>query len=324
MERYEKIFILCPATVSGGPEAIHQLAQITNELGVRTYIAYYDRHSPPTIDRSRVCYEPASANPCLSYYQKYNPVAAADVNLSETTLLILPEVLFDTARQVRDHTAAIWWLSVDNAFSKHSKLRDPEYRKSFFANDRIIHLCQTHYAREVLRGLGVKQTYDLVDYTDDLFTLMPPKVPNSGNRVAYNPRKGGDLAQTFFAKNPAIDATPIQDMTKMQIYEAFRDTQIYVEFGHNPGKDRLPREAACAGCIVLVRDRGGSSFFGDTPLDQFFKFSEDDVTSGVLTGKIRDIRLNPGEFWKRQAFYRNVLYAERELMRLQARQLFAL
>jgi hypothetical protein len=205
-----------------------------------------------------------------------------------------------------------------------AQLRDPEYRKSFLANDRIIHFCQTHYAREVLRGLGVKQTYDLVDYTDDLFTLMPPKGPNSGDRVAYNPRKGGELAQAFFATNSTIDATPIQDMTKLQIYEAFRDTQIYVEFGHNPGKDRLPREAACAGCIVLVRDRGGSSFFGDTPLDRFFKFSDDDVTSGVLAGKIRDVRQDPGMFWERQAFYRNVLYAERELMRLQARQLFAL
>jgi hypothetical protein len=34
------VLLLCPAAMSGGPEAIHQLAQIINELGVRAEILY--------------------------------------------------------------------------------------------------------------------------------------------------------------------------------------------------------------------------------------------------------------------------------------------
>ena len=322
MKRDEQILIFCPIAVTGGPEAIHQLAQIANELGVKSQIVYYGGDAKIRIEGANFLYQPPSSNRCLAAYQKYNPIVASNLTFNETTLVILPEVLFQQVLRFAPADVAIWWLSVDNAFHPNSLLLQDQYRRDFFANDRIIHLCQTFYSRALLRSHQVNKMYDLVDYTDDLFTLVPPRAPNKSGPIAYNPRKGHDLAAKFFEANPEIEQLPIRGMTKAQVYTLFRKTQIYLEFGHNPGKDRMPREAACAGCIVLARNKGGTAYFDDTPLDTFFKFDDEEVISGSLAKKVLEIAATPDRYWSQQAYYRRYLYTERELMRLQAKRLF--
>ncbi|MBW3617992.1 MAG: hypothetical protein KY446_09630 [Proteobacteria bacterium] len=41
----ERALLLCPATVTGGPHAIHQLSLALNQRGLPTQIAYY-AHDP--------------------------------------------------------------------------------------------------------------------------------------------------------------------------------------------------------------------------------------------------------------------------------------
>ena len=51
----------------------------------------------------------------------------------------------------------------------------------------------------------------------------------------------------------------------------------YIDFGPHPGMDRLPREAALAGCIVLTIGEGAANFDKDVPLPPQFKFKSFDV-----------------------------------------------
>ena len=46
----------------------------------------------------------------------------------------------------------------------------------------------------------------------------------------------------------------------------------YIDFGPHPGMDRLPREAALAGCVVVTNREGAANFDEDTPLPSQFKF----------------------------------------------------
>ncbi|KAL3809235.1 hypothetical protein ACHAXA_005283 [Cyclostephanos tholiformis] len=51
----------------------------------------------------------------------------------------------------------------------------------------------------------------------------------------------------------------------------------YIDFGPHPGMDRLPREAALAGCIVITNREGAAAHDEDVPLPQEFKFRTFDV-----------------------------------------------
>jgi hypothetical protein len=129
------------------------------------------------------------------------------------------------------------------------------------------------------------------------------------------------LAKHFFDRHPDIQSCPIVGMSKDQLRDALSRAMIYVEFGRNPGNDRIPREAACVGCIVLVKAVGGSAYFEDVPLDHSFKFEEQDVTSGRLAAVIKAIASDPVPYFEAQSFYRHHLYLEKEQMILQVRRL---
>ena len=96
---------------------------------------------------------------------------------------------------------------------------------------------------------------------------------------------------------------------------------IYVEFGNNPGNDRLPREAACVGCIVLAKRAGGSAYFEDMPLDDRFKFNEQAIKSGKLAEIVKAIARDPLPHFEGQSYYRHHLYLEKDQMILQVRRL---
>src|SRR5262249_24888912 len=157
------------------------------------------------------------------------------------------------------------WLSWDNAFAKGGPLSDQTLRAKFLARSDILHLAQTFRAHWHLRREGARQILHLVDYTDPRFTAAKPVHPNPTFTIADNPRKAGTLAKHFFDRHPDIPSCPIVGMSKDQVRDALSGAMIYVEFGHNPGNDRMPREAACVGCIVLAVALGGSAYFEDMP-----------------------------------------------------------
>jgi len=63
---------------------------------------------------------------------------------------------------------------------------------------------------------------------------------------------------------------PIENMPADTVHETLLKSQIYIDFGHHPGKDRIPREAAMSGNIVFLHERGAAAFHLDHPLDRFF------------------------------------------------------
>jgi hypothetical protein len=61
---------------------------------------------------------------------------------------------------------------------------------------------------------------------------------------------------------------------------------MYVDFGHHPGMDRIPREAAACGCLVLVGERGSASYFKDVPLTAEYKIDLRNLDLDNLVHKI--------------------------------------
>ena len=63
-------------------------------------------------------------------------------------------------------------------------------------------------------------------------------------------------------------------MTPSQVADLFASAKIYIDFGHHPGKDRLPREAAMAGCCVITGRHGSARYFDDVSIPDEYKLDD--------------------------------------------------
>lgn len=320
-ERIRTVTLLCPAVVTGGPQALHQLAHAFNRLGLPTRIAYYG--TTARIARAgdaMVCVAP-SENPCLVAYDKYCPVPSEGFPLAPDHLVVLPEVRAAEYQAFAPASVAVWWLSVDNAFHETNRLRQEKVRCTFFAERTLRHWAPTFYAREFLRRQGIDDVAMLSDFADEQFTTWRPDGPGSDLVVAHNPRKGGSLAHAFFLRHPELKAWPITGLTRREVWEAFRRARVYVDFGHFPGREFMPREAAAAGAIIFVRNRGAAQFYDDYPLAQAYRYADAELEDGRLHTRVLSALNEPGPHWIAQASLRQNVRCESETFQRQVARL---
>ena len=253
----QKAFILSPGdTISGGPEALHQLAGALRAKGVDAAIVYYptgsDRHTVP---------EP---------YRHYNVAVVTGVEDQPTSIVVIPEVATSLAWRFRLARKAIWWLSVDNYFKWRHINPGPSILEPHLD---IWHLCQSCYAQDFIAQNQAGPSLMLTDYlTGDVFTPGPAE--NRVPAIAYNPKKAPATTQRLIAQDPHRVWLPLQHLDKESLAELLRQVRIYVDFGPHPGRDRIPREAALCGAVVITGQKGAAAFSGDVILPERFRINE--------------------------------------------------
>jgi hypothetical protein len=86
-------------------------------------------------------------------------------------------------------------------------------------------------------------------------------------------------------------------------------SKIYIDFGHHPGKDRFPREAASCGCLIITSFEGSAQFFNDVTIDPKYKFNNIDGVSDL----IKDIFENFSDHFDNFGLYRKMIADEKEV-----------
>ncbi|GLS52014.1 hypothetical protein GCM10007886_01960 [Methylobacterium gregans] len=315
------VTLLCPAMVTGGPQALHQLAFALNRRALPTQLAYYANGGQLVREGDAVrCVAPPQ-NPCLVAYDKYCPVPAERFALTSDHLVVLPEVLAHLHRAYAPAQAAVWWLSVDNAFHERAALLNEKVRLELFADRGLRHWAPTFYAREFLRRQGVPEIAMLSDHVDDQFTTWQPEGPGPDAVVAYNPRKGGELAAAFFARHPDLTPRPITGLDRRGVWAAFRRARVYVDFSHFPGREFMPREAAASGAVIFVRNRGAAQFYDDYPLPDAYRFTDAALEDGSLYARVSAALAEPESHWLVQESLRQNVRWEAETFERQADRL---
>jgi hypothetical protein len=62
-------------------------------------------------------------------------------------------------------------------------------------------------------------------------------------------------------------------MEESQIIDLLKTSKIYIDFGHHPGRDRIPRESAILGNCVITNLSGAAGFYNDIPVGKQYKTS---------------------------------------------------
>lgn len=303
-----KVCIVCPGNLyTGGTELCHQFSAKLISLGVQTYIYY-----TPVFG-----YDFNENAPVHDQLKKYHVPYVFKVEDQPQNILISPETSTDCLYFTKNIQRAVWWMSVDNyisniinVFQEHLKtpLAEPLTRLfQFSETDRDIeHWVQSEYARQFLKlnGIPDDKIHWLEDYLGQDFLSGAAQVDLSckKNIVAFNPKKGLGVTQLLMEVAPDIDWQPIENMTPAQVQELLAEAKVYIDFGNHPGKDRIPREAAISGCIVIVGKRGAAA--NDINIPDEFKFGFDDSKPYDVIVKINEIFNDFEAAHEKQAAYR--------------------
>ena len=76
-----------------------------------------------------------------------------------------------------------------------------------------------------------------------------------------------EFTRALMAAAPAhFRWVPIQNMTPVEVASLLGRSKVYIDFGAHPGRDRIPREAALCGCVVITGTQGSVALTVNLPL----------------------------------------------------------
>lgn len=250
---------------TGGLEALHQLESTLRYLGYDASIIYYGKTNPHVVDDFRE--------------RLGTKIYDGDIaNFTEDPMLILPETENPASWRAKGwRRIAVWWLA---GLCK--------YPISVYKN--CWHMFQSVYARDSLSLLGFRGPL-LTDYIrDDIIDLA--NIQNAINRngvIAVNHRSAG-LAARWKSQGWVREVVLLAGMSTKDMFMALQKCEIFLDVGWHPGRDRMAREAALAGCLVIVNGRGASGNREDMPLAGDFIINDDNAEESWV--KIDSLRQN--------------------------------
>ncbi|MCR5734214.1 MAG: hypothetical protein K6G22_06380 [Lachnospiraceae bacterium] len=271
VKRYKEVFVLCPRAIkTGGPELLHQLVYHINSLGGDAYITYI-----PIGDGEIL------SHPELEKYV-YGRVRTIDeVRHDGANLLVVPEGWPLEISGTSPIKKMFWWLSVDNFFTAcNNSGLDPQKKTEEICENYDVIAYQSEYAHKYLlyNGADEGKTVRLSDYLNDAFIEKADTALQKEKKdiVIYNPKKGYEYTKKLIEDSDNMEFVPIQNMTTAQVRDLLETAKVYIDFGNHPGKDRIPREAAISGCIVITGMKGAAANDKDIPIDPGYKIDETD------------------------------------------------
>jgi len=334
-----RVFIQFPAGVrSGGPDALHQLCEALTAHGVEAWL---------------VPLRWPAGRDDVSEYERYGCRIAPAVPDDPDVAVVLPDVAASYVATFERARPVVWWLSIDfsETYGPRMARRNGEVswggrlmhayrvlapwhaerRTSTLVAllGRASHCAQSEYARRFLReheGLPASLLSDYV-HLDPQFHHpehgdAPPREPLS---VAYNPAKGARYLTELRERMPDLVWRPVSGLDRDGVGRVLSTSQVYVDLGHHPGKDRIPREAALAGCVVIVGGRGSAALPEDVPVDDALRVPvTDDIsqTAERTEQVLRRVLAEP-EVWRSgQRGYRDWIRGEEQRFRDEVEEVF--
>ncbi|MCX5923108.1 MAG: hypothetical protein NTU89_00925 [Candidatus Dependentiae bacterium] len=263
------VVILCPYITTGGPESLCQIAQELKKEGFDVYMLWMRTGS--LIHKKNingVWYLSVSdiGTAPLVYQNDYNIFNLnKDVALDSSTLMVVPEIWCDCLTFFDGAKKMIAWLSIQNihAIDKSRTVRKLIDKKLLYVMD-CLHICNAPCVETALKDWGANpylvQTYINLKYVE---VQKEAKVENT---IAYSPLKGAALGKSFISKYQNYDYISLKGLDILKMINSLDRAQIYIDFGHFPGRERVPREALLRDCVIFIHNVGCARDYDSFPI----------------------------------------------------------
>ncbi len=168
---------------------------------------------------------------------------------------------------------------------------------------------QSFYGAGFVRTQLEREAFMLTDYP-----RLPQVRPESRDRnlVLYNGSKGQWKIPDLLARLPDVDFRPLEHMTYDEVCQALSRAALYVELGHLPGRDRLPREAANYGTPTVMLARGAGYCWEDFPIGERYRIPYTVDWADHMAPVIQEVLDDPGPINETQASFREWVAGEKD------------
>lgn len=290
-----KIYITIPAgVVAGGVEALYQLADVIRQSGGESYVVYNKNHH----------------NPFPEKYRHYDIHISNKVEDDKNNWIIYPEIWTKRVNEFRNIKKVIWWLSVDNNYNQFND----------WGNENITHLYQSYYAFTHILNNGGSYYLPLFEYINNNYLCKSSPIEHKQNIICYNPAKGQEITNEIIRLNPDLTFVPLTGMSQNQIIDTLSISKIYIDFGHHPGRDRIPREAAILNNCIITNLKGSARFYNDVPIKNKYKTDSHESVGDLLRDCFVNFETNLKDF----ELYRNSIKQQKQEMINQTLQIFGI
>lgn len=304
-----KYFIFSPSdSITGGAENLHQIGHAINKVGERAYITYYPKNNG---GRSK------------DFFKNYDMKLKQSLDRKDE-VIIVPELNTNIASGFKKAKVVVSWLSVDNYFQK--KRERPIYdeyislkrllkgnRLSFSRLKKYKHITQSNYASEFLMRKNINSFY-IGDYINQDFVTNSEFAQKQmkENVVLFNPQKGQKYNEFVINTNPHIHFKPLVNYTREEMVLLLQQSKVYMDLGHHPGKDRIPREAAISGCCILTSRSGSAKNDRDVLIGEQNKFDLNKKSLSKIGEKIKQIFSDYESYQKQYSDYIDIIINEQK------------
>lgn len=336
-----KVYVIAPAgVVTGGSELLHQFVDLLNRGGKEAYIVYYG----------------AAEHKIADDYKKYNIKLKEEYDDAPHNIIVLFEGNFERALEIKHAQLLLWWLSVDLMYygsASKLSLKDLfEFSPIFgfktflrrirsllfkgenqFKNNHTIadlarldatNAYQAVYIQQYLYRHGFDNIISLSDYINVDFVSETDKTIIKEDIILYNPKKGIKFTKKIINANPDLKFVPIQGLSRDGVVELLKKAKVYIDFGFHPGKDRLPREAALSGCVVITGRGGSAYYFEDVAIPSSNKFDAKNKNINKISRKIRSSINNYEEEKSVMDYYRYRINKEKAIFEQEVAEIMKL
>ncbi|WP_307488915.1 hypothetical protein [Pseudarthrobacter defluvii] len=279
----------------------------------------------------------------MSDYDTYDAPESDGVKDVRGAAVVAGEAQYALLGRVNYAQPICWWLSIDYSYlysyarrgfqAPHEQqkvltsLRAPAAKfrgllRSVIARDNhFLHLTQSQYAWSYLVDRKHTMPSMLSDYTprlDDI-TALPT---DTRRGISYNATKAEYVTSGLARHLPDVEFVPIIGMTQDEVYDTLRRTRLYLDLGAHPGKDRIPREAAIAGNIVVVGLRGAAAYSADVPIPFSHKLLMEGAYEAQAARRISGILSSAKTAFADQAEFRARILREKDVFDEEVRAFF--
>ncbi|MET1088093.1 MAG: hypothetical protein ABWY04_13385 [Arthrobacter sp.] len=328
-----KIFVLYHRGLrTGGPEALHQLVDMLRELGQDAYLVPH----PHTVQNDRV-----------GQYNVYDAPEAPGIIDAPGNVVVYPETYVYEMSGVKHARRMCWWLSIDNSLTfmaermwhrspaglveraretafPYARMWKNRVSPGTLRKDRdVVHLVQSSYAWAFIATRFDAVPSLVSDYTPNAEFQSASGTPRDPWLVTYNPAKGGKTIEAVKALcPPSVRWRPIVGMTRAEVVRTLQECGVYLDLGHHPGKDRMPREAALSGALSIVARRGSGAFYADVPIPWEHKITPGDDEAMTAAGMLPALIGNFTAEVAKQNGYRKTVQNERSRFKREVEDVF--